>query len=268
MNTVTDATAAASWCLATTFAIQPRSPQLPFGGAIAAAAFVATVLVSALPAQAQQSQLPPERSVIVIGEGSVSAAPDYAEIRSGVTTRAKTAKEATEANSKAMAAITAMLLGAGIAQPDIQTSRFSVQPIYVSQQSAGEQKLSGFSVSNQIDVTIRQLDKAGEILDRLVTTGATDIGNVQFLHSDTSKALDRAREAAMADARRKAELYAHASGLTLGSVTWITEDSGYARPMPMPMAMRASAGLAGAVPIAAGEDTMRVRITVGFDMTR
>jgi len=128
--------------------------------------------------------------VIVIGEGSVSLPPDYARVRGGVTTRAKTAKEATEANTKAMAAITAMLLNAGTAQNDIQTSRFSVQPIYESHQSGTEQRLSGFSVSNQVNITIRQIDKVGEILDRLVTTGATDVGNVEFLHSDPSKALD------------------------------------------------------------------------------
>jgi len=243
-------------------AVAAKSRRFFSGAAIVAAA----VFVVAVPAQAQQSQLPPERGVVVIGEGSVSVPPDYARVRSGVTTRAKTAKEATEANTKAMAAITAMLSNAGIAQKDIQTARFSVQPIYESHQSNSEQKLSGFSVSNQINVTIRQIDKVGEILDRLVTTGATDVGNVEFQHSEPSKALDEAREAAVADARRKAELYAHASGLSLGGVTWITEDFGYAPPMPM-AALRASGGMAAPVPIAAGEDTLRVRITVGFDMT-
>jgi hypothetical protein len=243
-----------------------RSRWFSSGAAVfAASVLVAAVFVTALPAQAQQAQLPPERGVVVIGEGSVNVPPDYAQVRSGVTTRAKTAKEATDANTKAMAAITAMLLGAGIEQKDIQTSRFSVQPIYVSQQSNTEQKLSGFSVSNQVNVTIRQIDKVGEILDRLVTTGATDVGNVEFLHSDMSKTLDQAREAAVADARRKAELYAHASGLSLGGVSWITEDSRYALPMPM-TALRASAAMAAPVPIAGGEDTLHVRITVGFDM--
>ena len=232
---------------------------------VAAAAFAAGVFMTTLPAQAQPSQLPPQRSVVVIGEGSVSVVPDYARVRGGVTTRAKTAKEATEANTKAMTAITAMLANAGIAQKDIQTARFSVQPIYESRQSNSEQKLSGFSVSNQINVTIRQIDKVGEILDRLVTTGATDVGNVEFLHSEPSAALDQARQAAVADARRKAELYAHASGLVLGGVSWITEDSRYGAPMPM-TALRASAAMAP-VPIAAGEDTLHVRITVGFDMT-
>ena len=167
-------------------AVATKSRRFSSGAAVVAAA----VFVAAIPAQAQQSQLPPERGVIVIGEGSVSLPPDYARVRGGVTTRAKTAKEATEANTKAMAAITAMLLNAGTAQNDIQTSRFSVQPIYESHQSGTEQRLSGFSVSNQVNITIRQIDKVGEILDRLVTTGATDVGNVEFLHSDPSKALD------------------------------------------------------------------------------
>jgi uncharacterized protein len=231
----------------------------------AALTIVAAVIV-ANPAQAQSSQSPPERRVVVIGEGSVSVAPDHARIRSGVTTRAKTAKEAADANSKVMAAIVAALLNAGIEQKDIQTSRFSVQPVYVAPQPGAEQKLSGFSVSNQVSVTIRAIDKVGEILDRLITAGATDAGSVEFLHSDSSKTLDQAREAAVADARRKAELYARASGLSLGSVVWITEDSEYAPPFSK-AAMRMPAAMAAPVPIAAGEDTLHVRITVGFEMT-
>ena len=248
---------AAVYALFAAVAATPRAARV--------AVVAAAVFAAAIPAQAQQPQLPPQRGVVVIGEGSVSVPPDYARVWGGVTTRAKTAKEATEANTKAMGAITAMLANAGIAPKDIQTARFSVQPIYELHQSNSEQKLSGFSVSNQINVTIRQIDKVGEILDRLVTTGATDVGNVEFLHSEPSKALDQAREAAVADARRKAELYARASGLVLGGVNWITEDSRFGAPMPM-TALRAAAAMAP-VPIAAGEDTLHVRITVGFDMT-
>ena len=112
---------------------------------------------------------------------------------------------------------------------------------------------------------IHQLSKLGDILDRLITAGATDVGNIQFLLADPSKALDQAREAAVADARRKAELYARASGVSLGRVVWITEDSGYAPPMLM-KAMPAAR--AASVPIAIGEDTLQARITVGFDIAR
>jgi uncharacterized protein YggE len=114
-----------------------------------------------------------------------------------------------------------------------------------------------------VNVTIREIGKVGDVLDRVVAAGATEVGNVSFLVSDASKALDQAREAAIADARRKAEVYAKASGVRLGRVEWITEDTGSGPPAPM-MPRAAAAP----VPIASGEDTLRVRVTVGFDITR
>jgi uncharacterized protein YggE len=229
--------------------------------AVAAALSGAIVAAQAQPAPPSQS-LPPAR-IIVIGEGRVSVAPDYAEVRAGATTRAKTARDAADANSKLMIAITAALTNAGIAEKDIQTARFSVQPVYTAPLPGAEQKLTGFAVSNQVTVKVRDIAKLGDTLDRLLAAGATDLGNVEFLHADPSKALDAARDAALADARRKAELYARAANLTLGGVAWITEDAGYAPPTPM-LAMRAAGGAGAAPPIAAGEDTLHARITVGF----
>src|SRR6266852_3702262 len=217
---------------------------------IAASAF----LLATVQAQAQQAQIAQEGRVIVTGEGDVAVAPDHAQITGGVTTRAKSVKEATDANSKAMAAITAALLEAGIEQKDIQTLRFSIQPVYAPQGPNTEPKLVGYSISNQVRVKIRQIGKVGEILDRLIAAGVTNVGNIAFLVSDPSKALDQAREAAIADARRKAEVYARASGLRLGQVVWITEDSEFAPPLPM-RAQGATAAMTAPVPIAAGEDT-------------
>jgi uncharacterized protein YggE len=217
------------------------------------------------PVQAQQQQLTPpgtQGHIVVIGEGSVSAVPDYAQTIGGVTTQGKSVQEATAANSKIMAAITAALVGAGVAQKDIQTSRFWVQPEY---NTSSPPKISGYEVSNQATVKIRDLNKAGDIIERIVGAGATNIGNIQFEHNDPSKLLDQAREAAVADAKHKAEVYAKASGVTLGRVAWLTEDAGYTPPMPM-FAARAAAGAAAPVPIATGEDALHVRITVGFDI--
>jgi uncharacterized protein len=219
-----------------------------------------------VPAQAQPSatqQAASEGRIVVIGEGSVSAAPDYAEVDGGVTTRGKTVKEASDANSRLMAAVTATLQDAGIVAKDIQTSRFSIQPIYTPADPHNEAKLGGYSVSNQINVTIHDIGKAGDVLDRLITAGVTNVGNIQFLHSDPSKLLDQAREAAVADARRKAEIYAKAAGIKLGHAIWITEEPAYAPPLPM-MRMAAAAPAAAPVPISMGEDSLQVRITVGF----
>ena len=225
---------------------------------------LAMAVASVAPVQAQQQTSPASAGaqgrIVVIGEGSVSAVPDYAQIIGGVTTQGKSVNEAAAANSKIMAAITAALLNAGIVQKDIQTSRFAIQPDY----TPSPVKISGYEVSNQVTVKIRDLDKAGDILERMVGAGATNVGNIQFQHNDPSKLLDQARDAAVADAKRKAEVYAKASGITLGRVVWLTEDAGYAPPMPM-LAARATMGAAAPVPISTGEDTLHVRITVGFD---
>jgi uncharacterized protein YggE len=114
-----------------------------------------------------------------------------------------------------------------------------------------------------VNVTIRELGKVGDVLDRVVAAGATEVGNVSFMVSDASKALDQAREAAIADARRKAEVYAKASGVRLGRVEWINEDTGSGPPVSI-MARAAAAPM----PIASGEDTLRVRVFVGFDIAR
>jgi len=237
------------------------APRVLTAGAIIAAA----MLIAAVAARAEP-QAPPEARVVVTGEGSVVVAPDEARIRSGVVTRARTAREATDANNRQMAAVVAALRGGGIEEKDIQTSRFSVQPVYGPVQANAEPRLTGFTVSNQVTVLVRQVGAVSAVLDRIIAAGANDVGSVEFLHADLSKALDQAREAAVADARRKAELYARAAGRHLGPVQWITEDSAYA-PSPGLKALRAGVAMAAPVPIAAGEDTLQVRITVGFDMS-
>ncbi len=229
-----------------------------------AAVIAVAVFAAACTAQAQEPKATAEARVIVFGEGSASAAPDYAQIRSGVTSTGKTAKEATDVNSKLIAAVTAALLNSGVEQKDIRTSRFSLQPVYIHQQNA-EPKFSGFSATNQLTVTVRQIAKLGDILDRLVTAGATDVGAIEFLQSDPAQALDRARQAAIADARHKAELYAKAAGLSLGPVVWITEDTGSGNTLFSPLAAKRVVGAAAMpVPISPGEDTLRVVIAVGY----
>lgn len=240
--------------------------------AIAPVVALVAAALSVLPAQAQtvDSKSTAEARVIVAGEGSVTVAPDYARIRSGVTTESKTAKQASDANTKLMGAVIQALLNFGIARKDIQTAQFSIEPIYTSQSKLSgspESKLSGYRVSNQVNVTIHQVAQVGDVLDRLIEAGATDAGNVAFLVSDREKALDEAREAAMANARHKAELYARASGLNLGRAAWITESADFPPILPMGR-MEKMRAPASPVSIEAGENTITARITVGFDIAQ
>lgn len=234
-------------------------------GAVLLAILVSTV---AAPLRAQQPPGPPPplppAQIIVTGDGSVTMPPDYAEIASGATNQAKTAKEASDANAKVMVALNAALKNDGIAADDVQTLRFSVSPVYGTPQQNAPPKLVGFSVSNELRIKVRQIGRVGEILDSLIQAGATDSGSVQFQHSNMSQVLDQARRAAQGDARRKAELYAQGAGLKLAGVAWVTEVPVNAPPTPF--AVRAYA--AASVPISAGTETLSVQITVGYEASR
>jgi len=215
-------------------------------------------------ARAQQRATGPR--VVVTGEGSVSVAPDIVKIRSGVTTRGKTVREATETNSKTMAAILTALTESGIPQKDVRTAQLSIQPVYASQDPGKEQKLVGYNVVNHVSAKIKHIDKLGDVLDRLIAAGATDVWNVEFLVSEPGKALDQAREAAIADARRKAEVYARAAGVTLGRVVSIEEESGASSPVTMRALAQPAPGTH--MPVEPGENTLRAVVTLGFEIAR
>ena len=236
----------------------------------AGALIAATLSVAAAQAQTTEPRSALQARVVVVGEGNVTVAPDYARIRSGVMSEAKTVKQASDSNAKLMTNVITTLADAGIAKKDIQTSQFLIEPIYTSQSKLSgsvDSKLSGYRVSNQVNVTIHQISQVAENLDRLVNAGATDAGNVAFLVSDREKALDQAREAAIADARHAADLFAHAAGVTLGRVASITESSDFA-PMSGIEGRLKQGSTAPAPPIEPGEVTITARVTVGFDIAQ
>jgi uncharacterized protein YggE len=201
--------------------------------------------------------------VTVTGEASMTVKPDIAYTNAGVATEAKTPREAAEANARIMTAVIAALKQAGIAETDIGTTRFAIAPIYAPRERS-EQRVTGFRVSNQVRAAVRDISKVGEVLDKLVAAGATDISGVNFTVSNASKLLDQARAAAVADARRKAELLAQAAGAQVGRAVNIAEDD--AQP-PRPYMQRAAAMAAPAsTPMEPGEETLRVSVTVSFEL--
>lgn len=218
------------------------------------AAALATLPIQSAPARAA------ERAITVTGEATVSVAPDNANIRLGVTSQGKNAREASEANARQMTNVLAAIKEAGVADRDVQTSRLSLQPQY-EQGKAGPARLLGFQVTNQVSIRIREIDKFPGILDRAIAAGANEMSGIEFVVSEQSKLLDQARDDAVADARRKAELFAKAAGVKLGAVTTITEE-GSTPPRPLMQAMRASA-----VPVAPGEQTLRAAVSVTFELT-
>jgi uncharacterized protein len=222
----------------------------PLAVAVAAGALLAA------PARAQNVA---PATISVTGEATVSVPPDQAEINGGVTTEAKTAHEASEANNVAMGKVLLGLKGAGVAEKDIQTSQLSLQPQNAPNRP-GPPLIIGYRASNRVTIRVRDVTKIANVIDMLVGAGANDIGGISFIVSTASKLLDEAREQAIADARRKAEIYARATGVTLGTPLSISEEGS---PGPMPF-RKMVGGMAATAPVAQGEETLAVTVNVSW----
>jgi uncharacterized protein YggE len=221
-----------------------------------------------LAAKAQETARPRESTVIVTGEGTAEMAPDMALVDLGVVKDAKTAREALDANNKAMADILAAMKEAGIEARDLQTSGFAINPQYQFPQSTtGENPppiLLGFQVSNTVTLRVRDLSKLGEILDKAVTLGANHGGGIRFVNDKPDAAVSTARARAVENAIAKAKELTAAAGVGLGRVLEISETSYRAEPMPMMRAMAKDFAAAGAVPVATGENSYSVVVNVTF----
>ena len=217
-------------------------------------------LAIAVAALAPLSAQAAERLITVSGEATVAVAPDMAVIRIGVTSQGKTAHEASNTNAKQMTKVLAAIKGTGVADSDVQTSRLSLQPQYDPNKS-GTARLLGFQVTNQVTIKIRDTGKMPVILDTAISAGANEMSGIEFVVSEQSKLLDQARDDAIADARRKAELYAKAAGAKLGKVMAISEEGSSPPPRPVMQAMRA-----GAVPVAPGSQMLRANVTVSYEL--
>ena len=219
---------------------------------------IATAGLSPFSAQAAERI---DKLVTVSGEGSASAVPDNAVIRLGVSSQGKTARAASDANAKEMTVVLAAIKGSGVADRDIQTTSLSLQPQYEPNKT-GAPRLIGFQANNQVTVKIRDIANLPTVLDRAIAAGANEMSGIEFVVSEQTKLLDKARAAAIADAHRKAELYANAAGMKVGRVMSISEEGAAPQPRPY-QAMRAGA----AAPIAPGEQMLRAVVTVSYELT-
>ncbi|MDJ0992262.1 MAG: SIMPL domain-containing protein [Dinoroseobacter sp.] len=212
-------------------------------------------------AQAEQTVDP---TIVVTGQGSVTAAPDIAALRLGVTTQDQSAAEALAQNSKRMQAVMDLFAVQGIDARDIQTSDFSVQPVYERDANGARSEIIGYTVRNLVMVRVQNLESLGSLLDAVVSEGSNTLQSLSFGLSDTAALETQAEAAAVADAVMRAEGMAAAAGLALGPVQRIEAVGGIA-PRPQ-MEMSARAADFGSVPVAGGELTIRaqVRVTIAL----
>lgn len=224
---------------------------------ISALAFVLLLgLVQAAPsALAEDDQI---RRITVTGQGEAQAVPDIATMTIGVETEGKTPGEALSENAERMTAVMGQLKRAGIADRDLRTSQLGIWPIYA--ESRQRDKTSGYRVSNQLTVTIRDIGRLSAILDATVADGANSFNGPTFAIAKPEPLLEVARDAAVKDAIAKAERYAAAADVGLGAVMTIDEAG---RGPVFQRNMRAEA-MDATTPIAPGETTISASVTMTF----
>lgn len=187
---------------------------------------IALVLALLLPAFAAAEGIAAAQNatLTVTGSASVTLKADYARISVGVSTKAATVEEASQQNNAAIHTVIAALKEAGVLETDIATSNYSVHAEY-DYSSFGAQKLTGYNVTNQLTVIIRDMEHIGATLDKATAAGANNIYNIEFLSTKSDEAQDEATCYAVQDAMRRAKLLASAAGLELGGIVSISDSS-------------------------------------------
>lgn len=204
-------------------------------------------------------------SVTVTGIGKAAAAPDMALVTLGVQTEGPDAAGALGANNEKQAAVIAALKAAGIEARDLQTTGLSLDQRMAFPDGQPPQVV-GYMASNMVTVRVRDLAALGDLLDKAIGAGATNLNGLQFMHEDDAALRDQARKAAVEDAIHRATLFAEAAGVALGPVRTITESS--MQMQPRPMAMMARDAVAESVPVEAGELGLSAEVTVEFSLAQ
>ena len=181
-----------------------------------------------------------KRTLSLSASGAIKTTPDKVDISTGVTSEAKTAREALDQNSEAMTKVVDALKDDGIDPKDIQTTNFSVNPVYDQRPYDKPQPpvVVGYRVTNQVRITLHDTKKLGAILDKVVTLGSNQIDSIEFGVDEPEALKDEARKLAMKNVTANAKLYAEAAGVGLGPILTISEEESSYQPRFAPAAAR------------------------------
>jgi uncharacterized protein len=227
------------------------------GLALGAAAVLAVVVVSgATGAAGEATAVAAARSITATGSGAALSTPNRAAFSFGVATQARSAAAALNGSSAEMRKLIDALKRAGVAARDLQTSSVSLSPRY----SPNGEDIVGFTASNIVDATIRNVSRSGAVIDAAVGAGANQVYGPSFTRSDETVLYRRALAAAVANARGKAQTLAGAAKVRLGRLLSIVESSAG----PVPLAEKAAAARDVGAPIEPGTQRIEAAVTVEF----
>lgn len=172
-----------------------------------------------------------DRDVITInGHARVTVKPDLALVDLGMYSEGATVASVQSGNTEKMNAIIDAIKKMGVKDADVQTSNYNLQPKI--DWSTGKQNITGYTLSQSINVKVRDLNKVGEVIEKAVALGANQVNGIQFTVDDPTALQDEARLKAIQDARTKAGALASALDLVLIKVVTFGEFGGTPSPMP------------------------------------
>lgn len=227
---------------------------------------VAMAAVAAIPASAQvaPAAAPAGLPLLTLSvTGEVERAPDMVTIGTGVQTRAPVAKDAMAQNAAQMDKLVAAIVKAGVARKDIQTSAVNLSPQYDYSGNNQPPRFIGYEASNQLTVKLRDIAKSGDVIDRMVNAGATNINGPSFGFADDAPLLDEARAKALDQAKQRAQFYATRAGYRSVRLIGISE-SGAMMPGPIPMMVRSFDAAQAATKVEPGQINVGITLTVQY----
>jgi uncharacterized protein YggE len=223
----------------------------------------------AVPAAAAEIQVAATGPVVELTVNeSVEAEPDLVTVGAGVTSQARTAVEAMRTNAQQMQSVVERIKALGVPERDIQTTGISLGAMYDYNQAQQRQVFRGYQASNRVSVTLRDIQRTGEVLDALVAAGATDLGGPDWSIDDDTAARGQARTAAVRRAQAQALEYARLAGYSGVRLLEINETMMPMRPMPMMRQMAVAEAADASTPVQPGMVQSSVNVTVKYEMTR
>lgn len=225
---------------------------------------IAIPLATAL-AQAPETRAPRPASIRAVGEATVTATPDQAEMNIAVVTQADSGDGAAAQNARKADAVIAAVRAAAGPGAEVKTVGYTIVPNYAQNRDGSEPRITGYTATNTIHVTTGDLNRVGTVIDAATKAGANSVQGLQFTLENDSAVQAEALRLASANARARAEAIARGLGVTVGRILQAEEGGATVRPYYADaMAVRTSAAK---TPVEAGtvEVHASVAVTVSFE---
>lgn len=192
----------------------------------------------------------PSRTITVSAQGKTTVSPDMAEISFSVLTQGKNPQSLSDDNNRKMSAVLQFVASQHIASSDVATTNYNLQPDYQWDKYYQRNTIIGYTLSQTVQVKVRDLSEVASVLAGLAPLGVNQIGGVQFTFQDPNKFVGIARQDALAKAKQQADAMASAAGTSLGSIVTVSENGNIPGPRMYDMAMSAGSGGVASAPVA------------------